>query len=115
MVFTLVSWKSLWLRLWPNGRWGLFGSTSFSAGVAPRYQAVGEDGESSRSDLLLCRPQDGCRFESEVLRVAARLMPYPISSLPCPVAMTSPNKGRLLWSWRAVGEVGDKLVIDFEA
>ena len=52
IVLTLLSAKSLWLRLCPGDERGLLGSTSSRAGVTPRYQAVGEDGETSISDRL---------------------------------------------------------------
>jgi hypothetical protein len=71
IVLTLVSAKSLWLRLCPGDDRGLLGLTSSREGVTPRYQAVGEDGETSRLDLLRRCNQVGCKLESDVLRVAA--------------------------------------------
>jgi hypothetical protein len=75
MVFTFVSAKSLWFRLWPGAVRVLFGSTSSNVGVTPRYHAVGEVGETSKSDLLRRCAELGCRFESEVLRMGARGIP----------------------------------------
>ncbi len=50
-------------------------STSSRAGVTPRYQAVGDVGETSTSDLLRWGVQEGRKLESEVLRVAVRGIP----------------------------------------
>jgi hypothetical protein len=48
----------------------LLGSTSSKAGVTPRYQAVGEDGEMSRLDLLRGWVPEGSKLDSDVPQVA---------------------------------------------
>lgn len=122
MVFTFESAKSLWARLCTLFSRGELGSMSSRAGATPRYQAVGEEGDTSASvEGRRGRVSvGGYKLESEVRRTAARGIPYAISCGSNPVATISPNSGRLDCGRAGSGSVDwaagrERLVIDLDA